>query len=109
MIDAVDHHVDLAVVEKIAKSRAAGRKYIRQAGADDCWNHLKLLSLVRIAEEQRTFRPGRAPVMLIRLLVDVTTHRHHVLPPVIVIVDELRAPAQKWPSQLGEPKPGGNL
>jgi len=44
MVDAVDHDIDLAVVEQIAKSRPAGRNDIGETGAFDSRNRRKFLT-----------------------------------------------------------------
>ena len=98
-VDGVDDHVDLAVVEQVAKGRAARRDDVGQAGALDRRNVLEfplLSACVRhVVKQQRPLGKGGAPVVLVHLRVDVAVDHEQVEPAVVVVVEEAVAPADK--------------
>ena len=51
MVDAIDDHIDLAVVEEIPECRAPRWNYVCQAGALDRWHHLKLLAMIKVVKQ----------------------------------------------------------
>ena len=60
-VHVIDDDVDLAVIEEVAVGHAARDGDLRKASAFDGGNERELAVLV--VEEQRTLRPGGAPVL----------------------------------------------
>ena len=111
-VDGVDDHVDLAVVEQVAESRAASGDHHRQPGALDRLDVLKSALLAggrvlgpgpgggngrqrNVMEQQRPLGERGAPVVLVHLRVDVAVGREQVEPAVVVVIEEPIAPAHK--------------
>ena len=91
-IHYIDHHIDLAVVEQIAKCAAAARNDICQPCAFYRRYELKLLP-GQIVKEQRALREARAPIEFVHLGINMAVDEKQVLPSVVVVVEKSVTPA----------------
>src|ERR1700722_2251964 len=109
MVDAVDHDIDLAIVEQISKRCPSGGDDIGQSSAFDRRNDRKFLTVIQVVKQQRALCKGHSPVMLVHLRVNMTADGHKVLPAVVVVDDKLRSPTQKGISDLSDTHFRGNI
>src|ERR1700722_18753471 len=100
MVDAVDHDIDLAIVEQISKRCPSGGDDIGQSSAFNRRNDRKFLTMIQVVKQQRTLCKGHSPIMLVYLRVNMAADGHNVLPSVVVEVDKLSSPTQKGISDL---------
>src|ERR1035441_2592151 len=102
VVKAVDHHVNLTVVEQISEGCTTRRNHISQARSFYSGHNLEFLAMVQVMKQQRSLRKRCTPVMLIHLRIHGTAHKHQVFPSIIVVIEKLSAPAQKWISAFGD-------
>ena len=87
-VHVVDDHVDLAVVENVAKRGTATNTDYRKPGPLDGGNHLKL-SILQVVIEQRALGIAGSPLrMLIHLRIHMAIDNEQVLPTVIVVIEK---------------------
>src|ERR1017187_542512 len=98
-IHRIDHHVNLAVIEEIAKGRAASPREHRETRPLD-GRHVIKLAFVGVVEEERALSVCGSPIMVVNLRIDVAVHHHCVLPAVVIVVDKAVSPTYKWDSDL---------
>src|SRR5580658_3640019 len=103
-VNGTDYNVDFAVIEEIAKRRAAAWNGYGEACPVYRGHVLELSSLAlpggHVMEEQRPFSPARSPLMLIDLRVNVAVDHEQVEPTVVVVVEEPVAPSDKRNGRL---------
>src|SRR5581483_6382351 len=84
----------LSVVEKIAESRASRGNNNRESAVRGCRDNLKVLA-VHIVKQEGPLSVSHTPVVFIHARIHVPMRRKKVLPAVIVVVQEARAPAKE--------------
>src|SRR5215469_1837395 len=102
MVDAVDDYINLAVVKEISESSTTGGKNIGQPGTFYGRHHFELLAMVQVVEQQWSLGPGRSPLMLVDLRIDVAADKHQVFPAVVVVIEKLGPPAQEGIRRFGD-------
>jgi hypothetical protein len=100
-VDGAYDDIDLAVVEEIAKGRAATRNHIREAGPGHGRNVFEF-AIFEIVEQQRPLRIAGAPVMIARVWIDMAVDLEDIQPSIVVVVDKSGAPAQEREACLGK-------
>src|SRR5882762_8207478 len=90
-VNVVDDHVDVAIVEEVAESRAAAGDHVCQAAASGRW-HFNKFCAVNVSEELRTLSPSCSPVLEIHFGIDVAVDDKEILQAVVVKIEESGAP-----------------
>src|SRR5450631_2665465 len=100
-IDRIDDHINLAVIEEIAKGRTASARDHRES-RPLYRRYVVKLAFVVVVEEERALGVCSSPIMVVNLRIDVAVHHHRVFPSVVVVVDKAVSPTDKWQSDLSD-------
>jgi len=90
-INIVYHNVDMAIIEEISESRAAGRDYASQTAAGRRRHFGKLCS-IQVSKQLGALCPSCTPVLPIDARIDVAVRHEDVEEPVVVKVKKPRSP-----------------
>ena len=93
-IDVIDHHIDVAIIEQIAKGRASRCNYIRQA-ASSCGRNFLKFGAVKIAKKLWSLRPCSAPILPVHFRVNMSVSDEDVEQAIVVEIEKARSPGQK--------------
>ena len=55
-------------------------------------HHFELLAVIHVVKQQRALGPGRSPVVLVGLRIDMAADKHQVFPAVVIVVEKLVCP-----------------
>src|SRR5438067_71264 len=100
-IDIVDDDVKASVAVKIADSDAARAPCLRERRAGPGADPLEL-TVAQIMKQESLLRITGTPLMIVDSRVHMTIRHEKIFPTVVVIVNETRAPTEKWNCQLAQ-------
>src|ERR1035441_3072061 len=100
-IHRIDYHIDLAVIEEIAKCRTAAPRDHRETGPL-YRRYVFKFAFVVVVEEEWALGVCGTPIMLVNLGIHVAIHHHRILPSVLTEVDKAVSPTHKWHSNLSD-------
>src|SRR5258708_2965445 len=99
-VNRIDHNINLAVVEQIAKCCSACRNDLGEPGPPNGRHVFKSSTLAfwirDVMKEQRSFSKRRAPVVLVHLRVSMAVHHEEIEPAIVVVIEKTVAPTDEW-------------
>jgi hypothetical protein len=94
-IHAVDHHVDLAIVEYVAKRRPAAHHDISETSSLHGRNQFEL-AIPWIVVEKRTHGIALSPLrVLVHFPINMAVDKQQILPSVVAAIEESIAETEK--------------
>src|SRR5258708_29754062 len=99
-INRVDHNIDLAVIEQIAKCRSTCRNDRGQPGSLNGRHVFESSTLpfwIRyVMKEQRSFSKRRAPLVLVYLRISMAVDHEEIKPSIVVVIEKTVPPTDEW-------------
>src|SRR6185503_19688984 len=98
-VKIIDNQVKATVGIQVAHRQPSAGPGARQRTTRSRANSFKF-SVLEIVEQQRLLGKTGSPLVGIHCRVDVSVYNEEIQPPVVVVVDEARAPAEKRNSRF---------